>query len=312
MKRRNSERFEEAARRHPAAQLALWVALIFVQMAVVNRLEVRAEAPVTHPVEHEIVYHEVEGAAEIPSQVTVTVRDGDAQAEAVCDLTEVAEEGLAWKEGFVLPVTFHVYDAGAYLLDGQVIPGNDEKPQLQGYEEILLREAGLSTDQYRVREVRWDGESYTDEAGELCRDAVAVGEMLVRDVRARYAGTAVFPVREPAPTVVTRERAAVTEETEAAEMETAEPETILQEQEIRVEAASPAVSISGVEAEPETPGDGRSGLARLWQRITRTLLVAVGIGALLFFLGLLLLAGLRMAKMVGLWYSNRRKNHKGD
>lgn len=287
-------------------QQLVWIVLILAQMAVVNQLEVRAEKraeQVFRQVEQEIRYDNVENAAAIPQQVTVTVREGEQEVQAVCDLQEAVEENAGWQEGFELPITFHVYDADSYTFEGRTVPRNDGKPQLEGHEEDLLRAAGLSLEHYRIRDVIWDGESYTDEHGELCRDAVAVGDKLVCSYRAYYTGTAVFPAQkapvfEPA------------QEAEEGAMEPSQPETGTdmegQEEQSRPEPVHvlPEEENGSTDGEQEAPG--------LWERITRTLLIAVGIGALLFFLGLFLLAGLHMAKMVHLWYINRRKENKED
>lgn len=285
-------------------QQLVWIVLILAQMAVVNQLETRAEDQTVRQVEQEILYDSVEDAAEIPQEVTVTVREEGQQVQAVCRLQEVAEEGEKWQEGFVLPITFHVYDADLYMFEGQAVPRNDEKPQLDGHEGKLLEAAGLSLQRYRIRDVLWDGESYTDEQGELCRDAVAVGDKLVRSYRAYYTGTAVFPAKK----VPASEAQPETEEWDAgpppseagtnADSQTAEQGTTL-------------VSLFS-EEEESTDAAGEQTSFGLWERITRTLLIAVGIGALLFFLGLLLLAGLHIAKIVHLWYINKRKNNKEE
>lgn len=312
--RRKENGSGENSGKHQSFQQILWIILILTQMAVVNRLEIRAEGPILRQVEQEIRYDNVEGAAEIPQQVTVTVSEGDQEVQAVCDLQEIAEETSEWQEGFVLPVTFHKYDADWYMIDGQMVPKNEEKPQIQGYEEVLLQAAGLSAEQYRIRDAFWDGDSYTDEYGELCRDAVAVGDKLVRSYRARYTGTAVFPEQE----IVVQETGLEAEEPaaemaemgNAAEIEAedgAGQDGAGRQSESQTEQESVPFSEEGHRAD-----DGVQESPRLWERITRTLLISVGIGALFFFLGLFLLAGLRIAKMVYLWYINRRKKNKED
>lgn len=292
---------EITKRRFLALRQFAWFLLILTQMAVVRRLEVRAEEQMLLPVEQEICYDYVEGAAEIPQQVTVTVQEGGQEAEVVCSLQRIEEEEAAWQDGFVLPITFHAYDADSYLFNGQIVPRSEEKPQLEGHEDALLTAAGLSGEQYRIRDIVWEGESYTDEDGQLCRDAAALGEKLVRSCRAYYAGTAVFSVPEAAP-----ETAAFAQESR---------ETVAEESDAGTEAAESGSEPGGAsdgftETEPEAEEERKP--FPLWERITRTLLIAVGIGAALFFVGLFLLAGLRMAKIIYLWYINRRRKDKED
>ncbi len=279
-------------------QMLVWTVMILVEMSVVRDLEVYAEeAVVTRQVEQEIRYDDVEGAAEIPQQVDIRVLEEDQEATAVCELQELVEESAKWQEGFVLPVTFHVYGADGYMLGDHMILHNEEAPQLQGYEEELLTMTGLSPEEYRIETISWDGGIYTDENGEMCRDAAARGQKLVRSYRAKYTGTAVIPVPDISRITLVYEEPVQTKE---AESETSESEA----------APEPA----GIITEPpeREGGRGQSGFIKLLEQITRTLLVAVGIGTLLFFLGLLFLLGLRMAKSLHVWYINRRNQTEED
>ena len=53
-------------------QTALWAALVLVQMTVVGALQVRAET-----VRREVTYEAVEGEAELPDEITVSVLAGN-------------------------------------------------------------------------------------------------------------------------------------------------------------------------------------------------------------------------------------------
>ncbi len=53
-------------------QTALWAALVLVQMTVVGALQVRAET-----VRREVTYEAVEGEAELPEEMTVSVLAGN-------------------------------------------------------------------------------------------------------------------------------------------------------------------------------------------------------------------------------------------
>ncbi|RKJ06638.1 hypothetical protein D7X87_03845 [bacterium D16-54] len=227
----------------------------------------------------------MEGISLIPESIMVTAWEGKQKAEVSCYLKEKTSVREEWQEDFSFPVTFHRYDAGVYRLGDRMIYGNEEKPQLDGCEELLLEEIGVSPKEYQVTEVRWDGEPYEDEAGELCRDAAAFGKKLVRDYRLVYEGMAEFPAYEAWRTSAVYK---------AGEEERIEEET----EETREEDAAAQIE--------DTPSAAAAfpALARLWERITQTLLLTVGIGAVLFFAGLMILAALWMIR--GFWPYGRK------
>ena len=47
---------------------------------------------------------------------------------------------------------------------------------------------GLSPEDYRITSIDWDGESFMDEEGQVCRLALAGGERRLRDYEAVYSG----------------------------------------------------------------------------------------------------------------------------
>lgn len=147
-------------------------------------------------VEQVQILEQVEGMTPIPQtasfEVTDEGRTGNAQtrAESVTVLKEV------WSTDFSFPVTFHSCDAEYCQLGDRMIPYREEKPEFEGQEYLLLDIIGAPRDQYRVIDVRWDGEVYQDEAGIPCRNAVASGEKLLRDYQVLYRGTARFPSAE--------------------------------------------------------------------------------------------------------------------
>jgi hypothetical protein len=277
--------------------------LILGESAVIRLLEVRAEVPPEHyerEISHEVIYEDVEAAAELPQEIEVEVSDGGEETEAVCALTGVTELESRWVEGFELPVTFHMYDAETYMLDARRIPKDDAVPQVQDCEEELLAEAGLSRADYRITGVRWSGDSYEDETGELCRDALATGQKLVRTYRAEYAGTAVFErlpdyLRTPETEEIVEERQI--EETQENVSETVPEETAAYEREVAAldRTEEPMEEIVLTQDEP------------LWKKIVRILMYAVGIGVLMVLFGLFILIILYMVKKIRLWYDRRKR-----
>jgi hypothetical protein len=276
--------------------------LILGESAVIHLLEVRAEVPARYEreISHEVIYEEMEAAAEIPPEIEVEVSDEGEETVAVCALERVTELESRWIEGFELPVTFHMYDAETYMLDDRRIPKDDAVPQVQDCEEELLAEAGLSRADYRITDVRWSGDSYEDETGELCRDAVATGQKLVRTYRAEYAGTAVFE-RLP-DDLRTPETEEMAEEMQIEEMQESMQETV---SETAVEHGREVTILESTEEPMEEmvlPQD-----KSLWKNIVRILMYAVGIGGLMVLFSLFILIILYMVKRIRLWYDRRKR-----
>ena len=288
-------------------QMGLWVILILLQMAVVNCLELRAEtsesaAPggrdaftVRH-VKKDVVYEQVEGGASLPETLDVRIEEGGATVTAVCAMEEKVILRERWEDHFSFPVTFHSYDAAFYRLGDILIPFDEERPRLEGCEEQLLELVGLMPEDYRITSVQWAGEAYQGEEGELCRDALAAGNKLVRDYRVRYAGTAQIPAKRNV-SLQTEADETVTEQAIGAD-ETAD-------------ASGTAVSIQMEASEETQPQADTEGTLTLWQKITRTLLVVIGIGAILFFGGLLILAFLWVVKKLRKWYTGQKCRRAG-
>lgn len=263
---------------------------------ILYELECWSAVPVTIPslsrkVQKEILYDRTEGVTALPDTIEITAQDKERgqTATAVClpEEQEVVRE--AWQDGFMFTVTFHTYEAGYYELADRLIPYNDEKPELEGCEDLLLELAGLSPEDYRVTYVTWSGDAYRDETGNQCRDAAAFGQKRLRDYRVKYSGTAVFPEKQGWQTV-------------AAYRLPQTPETV---EPTVVADTSPEVRTSFTEVE-ETEDIPAEPPLTLWQRITRTLMVTIAAGTVLFIGGLFILAILRVVKKLRSCY-NRRK-----
>ncbi|MDO4294970.1 MAG: hypothetical protein Q4D90_02290 [bacterium] len=93
-----------------------------------------------------------------------------------------------WKEAVTLSFTFLDYEAPFYMLEGQLLPHNDERPELDGMEELLLQREGYASPEFRVKELRWKGGTFLDVEFGLCREAELIAERQVADYRAVYRG----------------------------------------------------------------------------------------------------------------------------
>lgn len=237
------------------------------------------------------VCRQVEGNLQVPESITMTVWEGTRRTDAICCLTEKEMVREEWQDGFSFPVTFHKYDARMYQLGDHMISDKEELPRLKGYEELLLEEIGVRPEEYRILDIRWEGEPYEDETGELCRDAAAFGQKLVRDYRLVYEGEAVFPAYTAWRTAALYE---AEEGPDDGDKETEE-----------IQKAEEDSSSEGTEEEDRNK---TSDELTLWEKITRTLLLTIAVGAALFFGGLLLLAVLWIRKAV-LPYGKGHKEH---
>ena len=85
-------------------------------------------------------------------------------------------------------MTFYSYGADEYELGGIKISGEDILDSALAEQELLLGEMGLSSEAYHITSMDWDGESFMDETGQVCRRASARGERLLRDYEAVYRG----------------------------------------------------------------------------------------------------------------------------
>lgn len=254
-------------------QTALWVLLILVQMVLVNCLEVRAEQ-----LRREVLYEDMEGDARFPQEITVAVLAGTEEERVVCSVVETEEVGSRWSDDFTFPVTVYDYGAEAYQL-GEVTVAGDEGLKLLAneYAQELLESMELSPEEYEVTSLVWEGEPYVSEEGIVCRDARGSGRRLLRDYRVTYEGY-LAPER-----IAEMKRRGFGEVEQEEEQETEEEtESIAQ-----TEAVS-AAQDPEIQKEPEKPRE-KSRLERLLEKITQILLVAVGIGVILFFGGLLAL-----------------------
>lgn len=278
-------------------QTALWAALVLVQMSVVGALEVRAET-----VRREVTYEAVEGEAALPDEITVSVLAGNDEELVRCRAVEQVEEDAYWRDDFSFPITFYEYGAGEYQL-GEIIVGGAELTDFtqptklaQQYGTELLRSMGLSEEEYEVEEIVWAGTPYENEDSIVCRDAVARGNRLLRDYQVVYEGV-VEPERWKE-----LKRGGAPGELDEAQMQE-EPAWEEAEETAGAKVETEAARPEEAEKQPEVK---KSGLQEFLEKVTRILLIAVGIGAIFFFGGLLVLALLWIYRKLREWHARRR------
>lgn len=276
-------------------QTALWVFLILVQMAVVNCLETRAEE-----IRRDVLYEAVEGNAEFPQEIEVTVLAGIEEELVTCAAERVEEAASYWSDDFTFPLTIYDYGANEYQLGDTEIAGAAALEQLaEDYGAELLESMELLPEEYEVTGLRWTGEPYENEEGILCRDAEGQGRRLLRDYRVTYRGFV-----EPERWEQLKKRGYGDDAEREIE---AEPETQEETQESESTPAEPETeAVESRQKEPEKRQ--KTKLQEFLEKVTQILLVAVGIGAIFFFGGLLVLLLIRTCRRIG----ERRRKRKQE
>ena len=278
-------------------QTALWAALVLAQMTVVGALQVRAET-----VRREVTYEAVEGEAKLPDEITVSVLAGNDEELVRCRAVDQVEEDAYWRDDFSFPITFYEYGAGEYQLGGIMVKESElidfsELTELaQQYGTELLSSMGLSEEEYELEEIGWAGMPYENEDGIVCRDAVARGSRLLRDYQVMYEGN-VDPERWEE-----LKRGGAPEELDEAQMQE-ESASEKAEETAGAKAETDAAQPEEVEKQPKQK---KSRLQEFLERVTRILLIAVGIGAIFFFGGLLVLALLWIYRKLREWHARSR------
>ena len=81
-------------------------------------------------------------------------------------------------------------DVENYILhDGIKIPNDESIPVFKGYEDVILKNLGYSTKNYRITGGKWISDYYTDDNGETCRKAQFTGTQRGTDWVATYRET---------------------------------------------------------------------------------------------------------------------------
>ena len=134
------------------------------------------------------VYREVEGAETLPLYIDSRQEENGEQVSGRLYMQESRILDEEWRADFQAPVTFYSYGADEYELGEIRISGEDILAAAQENQEFLLGEMGLSPEAYHITSMDWEGESFMDETGRVCRMASARGERLLRDYETVYRG----------------------------------------------------------------------------------------------------------------------------
>lgn len=157
---------------------------------------VESEEERTQYTEAPVFYEKLDAGISVPSEAEVSIEG--TEVKRMMPLLSAEYQKERWERDFSCTLTFYSCKADIYEL-GELeiqIEHDSEKPQLDGYEEEILRLLGVSDQFYHITDYRWDGEAYRDAEGIWCRDAKAEGERKVRDCQAVYGGEVKLPEKK--------------------------------------------------------------------------------------------------------------------
>lgn len=106
--------------------------------------------------------------------------------EVTCRLVSLEKRSES-EQKMKFPIIYYNYGSDFYSYGDALIPYEEEKPALAGYEHRLLEDAGYNVRDWTVVDIVWDGEAY-DNQGILQRNAIAICEGNQVHYRARYEG----------------------------------------------------------------------------------------------------------------------------
>lgn len=197
------------------------------------------------------------------SQLRENQEETPAQLSGSLHKTEIQTINEQWKDDLYLPVTFYSYGADEFQLENIIISAEAdhllEETTKKG--SLILDSLGLSDQAYHITSMIWSGEPFTDEDGQLCRNAIALGERLLKDVEVVYKGEVIL--KEP---------------------DHYELHAVYQAQEVNEESAEELTT----QAEPELPISA-SKKGPFWYLIRTGFVITVAIGIIGILIGIILL-----------------------
>lgn len=145
-------------------------------------------------VDSHIIYKAVRKEVPTPESALISISDEETGQtfDKILPLKDKRYYNERW-ENFEFKVTFHTYGADLYRLGTLEIPAGDPMPDMKAAEQEVLSSIGLTLRDCRIESYRWSGETYSDQTGELCRDALASAVQRVWDCDAVYGGVIDLP-----------------------------------------------------------------------------------------------------------------------
>lgn len=143
----------------------------------------------TKHVERTISYFDIEDNDQIPGIAEIVATDDFGnEISKYMPLIDFTIEKENWDSSFEFPIKITDYDADSFMLNGTEVQKGDP---LINYEREFLEYLGLDVDYYKINSIEWDGEEYRSN-GHVCRNAIAKGDKVIKDITALYGGEMAF------------------------------------------------------------------------------------------------------------------------
>lgn len=110
-------------------------------------------------------------------------------------IKDTEKSSAYWIKSNNLEGTVTGYNGLYYRLkdSNELIPKSEEKPLFSGYERAILESLKLDSENYRITNSYWSGDTYYDSEGRLCRNCIYETEALVCDIHAIYEDELLLP-----------------------------------------------------------------------------------------------------------------------
>ncbi len=153
-------------------------------------LEEKVGEEKTIPVEKQVRYLGLEDGEEIPEIIVAEMQPQQLELSGTLCKTEMTTINEQWNDDLYLPITFYSYGADEYQLGDVIISAENDDLLEETAEKspLILDSLGLSHQAYHITSIIWNGEPFTNEEGQICRNAIALGERLLKDVEVVYTG----------------------------------------------------------------------------------------------------------------------------
>ncbi|MBO5485028.1 MAG: hypothetical protein J5979_07450 [Lachnospiraceae bacterium] len=135
-------------------------------------------------------YGTLANARDAPSykEVAATDKKTGKRISLFCKKKKITRRKAKKWQNVSVNIRFISYDADVFQWKGFNVQKNEKHP-LKGYEQELLESVAGDATGYRLKKIAWNGKTYRNQKGILCRDASAVIQKKAERYRVTYQGT---------------------------------------------------------------------------------------------------------------------------
>lgn len=114
-------------------------------------------------------------------------RTGETVSVACKKKGSIQKTSDTWVDTYI-DIEFVAYDATHFAWQDILVEKNVKEP-LKGYHKELLQSVGGNSENYKIQRIAWQGKSYKNKQGVLCRKARAYVQKKMPHFRVNYSGT---------------------------------------------------------------------------------------------------------------------------